>query len=379
MAKSPKDTQTPASSPSRARIKKERRPGRSDKGIAASVRQHISSIAETNRKANARRERALLRCTADLRFVGDVIIQTRDDAILAAREASRPRSNECEQKELVFYVDGSSFYKRGKRNAKRSSGAAVVFHAYGGQSWQERVFPLPRESDAFTAEMAAIAEGLAVALSQTLANPTKIHKVVIFSDCREALSRINELRQRTLSEEWLHGEPNSVLRKLITRSQYFCRIGISIELRWVPSHSGVEGNIRADRAARSAAEDDSGGPGFTNGVYLDEGLRLIELQVTGKCREDRVVKANLKRQRFIIRLPDDHLRLIPEVRQPTQNTPELSSNCADALPSNLVSKDPRSTNSARRLPQEVTGHEAGENTGRLREGCWPGGTGSDAA
>lgn len=34
--------------------KKERRPGRSDKAIAASLAQHISSIAEANKKANAR-------------------------------------------------------------------------------------------------------------------------------------------------------------------------------------------------------------------------------------------------------------------------------------------------------------------------------------
>lgn len=364
MAISPRDAQTPASPPAMTREKKARRPGRRDRAIAASVRQHISSVAEANWKANTRRERALLHCIAEIHFVGDVIIQSRDDAMLAAREASRPRSHECEEQELVFYVDGSSLYKRGKRNAKRSAGAAVVFQADDGQKWQERVFPLGQESDAFTAEMAAIAEGLAVALSKTLTTPTKIHKVVIFSDCREALSRVNELRQREFSEEWLRSEVNSVLRKLITRAQYFCRIGISIELRWVPAHSGVEGNIRADRAARSAAEDDSGGPGFTNGVYLDEGLHLIEMQVTGKGGEDRLVKA--KKQRPIIRLPEDHLRLIPEIRQPIQSTPELSSNCAHP---NTVGEDSRSTNSADTPPQEVTGHETGGNTDRLREGC----------
>lgn len=372
MAKSARDTQTLLNSPAMARKKKERRPGRSDRVIAASVRQHISSIAESNRKANARRERALLRCTTELRFLGDVIIQPRDDAILAAREASRPRSNKCAEKELALYVDGSSFYKRGKRNAKRSAGAAVVFQADDDQSWQERVFSLTRESDAFTAEMAALAEGLAVALSQTLTNPAGIHKVVVFSDCQEALSRVNDLCQCTFSEEWLRSELNSALRKLITRSQYFRRIGISIELRWVPSHSGVEGNIRADRAARSAAEDDSGGPGFTNGVYLDEGLHLIELQFTRKGRDDRVVKA--KRQRSIIRLPEDHLRPIPEVRPLIQRTPESLSNYADALSHCPVNEAPRSTK-----PQEVTGHEVEGNTDGWQESCCPGSTGSDAA
>lgn len=338
MAKYPKEAQTPADSPVKARRKKERRPGRSNKAIAASLRQHISDIAETNKKVNSRRELALLRSTAELRFVGDVIIQSRDNAILAARESSRP-SSECAEKQLVFYVDGSLFFKRGKRNAKRCAGAAVVFQADDGQDWQERVFSLPRESDTFAAEMAAIAEGLAVALSQTLTQPADVRKVVVFSDCQEALSRVNELRQRTFSEEWLQSELNLVLRKLVTRSQYFSKIGISVELRWVPAHSGVEGNIRADRAARSAAQDDSGGPGFTNGVYLDEALQWIELEVTGKDMKDKTVQA--KRQRFITSLPEDHLLLIPKVQPPTQSSPELSSSRASALPPNPTIETPR--------------------------------------
>lgn len=291
MAKYPKDAQTPANIPAKARRKKERRPGRSNRAIAASLRQHISDIAETNKKVNSRRELALLRSTAELRFVGDVIIQSRDDAILAARESSRP-SSEFAEKQLVLYVDGSLFFKRGKRNAKRCAGAAVVFQADDGQDWQERVFSLPPESDTFAAEMAAIAEGLAVALSQTLTQPTDVCKVLIFSDCQEALNSLNELRQRTFSEEWLRSELNSVLRKLIIRSQYFRKLGISVELRWVPAHSGVEGNIRADRAARSAAQDDSGGPSIANGVYLDEALDSIELGGYIENREDSLVKAN---------------------------------------------------------------------------------------
>lgn len=287
MGKSPRD-QTPVGSPVRTHRKKERRPGRSDRAIAASLAQHMSDIAETNRKANDRRELALLRSTSELRFVGDVITQSRDGAILAASEASRPRPK-CAEKELVFYVDGSSLYKQGKRNAKRSAGAAVVFQAGDDKVWQERVFPLPSKTDAFGAEMTAIAEGLAVALSQILIQPAGIGKVVLFSDCPGALSRVKELRSRTFREESLHSEleVNSVIRKLITRSQYFRKLGISVELHWVPAHSGVEGNVRADRAARNAAQDDRAGPGLTKGVYLDEALRLIELEVTGKGKEER--------------------------------------------------------------------------------------------
>lgn len=331
MAKSPLDARTPVNAPAGTRRRKERRPGRSDRAIAASVAQHIKRIAETNRKDNARRELALLRSTAELRFNGDVIIQPRDDAILAAREASRP-SPERADTELVFFVDGSSFYKPGKRNAKRCAGAAVVFQAGDGRGWQERVFPLPSEADASTAEMTAIAEGLAVALSQTLSQPAGTRKVVIFSDCPGALGRVNELRQCTFSQQSLQNERNLVLRKLITRSQYFCKLGISVELRWVPAHSGVEGNIRADIAARSAAADDSVGRGVKNGVYLDEALRLIELQFTGEGRECGPV--NTKRRRRTVHPRQDHARLIAEVQQPTQITSELSSSYADALPPN---------------------------------------------
>lgn len=320
------------SSPTRIQKRKERRPGRSDRAIAASLAQHISSIAETNRNANARRELALLRSTAELRFLGDVVVvESRDDAIVTAREECLP-SPKCTEKERSFYVDGSSFYKPGKRNAKKSSGAAVVFQADDGQDWQERVFPLPSESDAFTAEMAAISEGLAVALSQTLIRPAGVRKVVIFSDCPQALRRVNELRQHIFSEEWLSRETNSVIRKLITRSQYFGKLGISVELRWVPAHSGVEGNERADTAARSAAADDSAGSGFTNGVYLDEALRLIEpgSEVTGNGIGDKPVRK--RRQRSSRYLPEGHRQLIREVRPPTHSTSGRPSSCADALP-----------------------------------------------
>lgn len=346
------------SSPTRTqKKKKERCPGRSDRAIAASLAQHISSIAETNRKANARRELALLRCTTEVRFLGDVIIaHSRDDAIVAARKKTCRLNPECTEKELFFYVDGSSFYKRGKHNARKCSGAAVVFQADDGQDWQERVFPLPSTSDASTAEMAAISEGLAVALSQTLIRPAGVRKVVIFSDSQEALSRVNELRQHKFSQEWLRDECNSVLRKLITRSQHFGRLGISVELRWVPAHSGVEGNERADTAARSAAADDSAGPGFTNGVYLDEALRLIELKVTGRCREESHIQK--KRQRFSRYLPEGHRQLISKAGPPTHSTFGSPSSCADTMSPEPASEMPRSTKPVYR-PQEVTSHESG--------------------
>ncbi|KAH8743751.1 hypothetical protein F5883DRAFT_440660 [Diaporthe sp. PMI_573] len=104
-----------------------------------------------------------------------------------------------------------------------------------------------------------------------------VSQVIIFTDCQEAMSRVDGLRHISPTDQWLRGDP--ILRKLVARSQYFCGVGVEVEIRWVPGHSGVEGNVHADAAARSAAWRC---PGIAEGVYLDEGLRIIELQLTGQ-------------------------------------------------------------------------------------------------
>lgn len=136
------------------------------------------------------------------------------------------------------------------------------------------------------AELAAIAEGLAIATTEVLlsrgnqksTSPKKEAaaaaaakpKVIIFTDSTSALQKIDKLRKSVVAEDRLRDD--AVVRKIITRSQYLRRIGIPLELRWVPGHSRVEGNTRADVAARLAAKSEN------IAVLLDEGLRLIEME-----------------------------------------------------------------------------------------------------
>jgi ribonuclease HI len=77
-----------------------------------------------------------------------------------------------------------------------------------------------------------------------------------------------------LTEHRLRHDP--VVRKLVTRSQYLRGYGVEVELRWVPGHSLIEGNVRADAAARYARMNSD------LGVAVDEGLRLIEIEAMGK-------------------------------------------------------------------------------------------------
>lgn len=260
-------------------------PSRTERAVCRETALHISSTAKANKKANLRRELALLRATAELKFHGQVIIEPREDATLAAT-TTRNSQNPDGTRQLVFFVDGSrSANIKDKRKRKapesgRAAGAAVVYQT-NGRAWEERTFCLANGYNAKIAEKAAIAEGLAIALSQILllgSDQRQVQsKVVIFTDCQEAMNRVDELRRISLTEGRLRGDP--IVRKLVTRSQYLHGLGVEVEIRWVPGHSGVEGNVRADAAARSAAWRI---PGLADGVYLDEGLQMIELEITGQ-------------------------------------------------------------------------------------------------
>ena len=245
---------------------------------------HISSIPKQNKKVNHQRELALLASTPDPRFHGKIIIESREDAIATAITSKNSEPADKIQ-QLVFFVDGSRFTnikdkrKREAPLAKKAAGAAVVYQTCE-REWEQRVFRVADGFKSKMAEMAAIAEGLAIALSQILLICNSQHKdkakVVIFSDCQAAMTHIDKFQRTSPSVGRLHGDP--IARKLVTRSQYLRTLGVEVEIRWVPSHSGVVGNIGADAAARSAAWRT---PGIAEGVYLDEGLRMIELGITG--------------------------------------------------------------------------------------------------
>lgn len=113
-------------------------------------------------------------------------------------------------------------------------------------------------------------------------------KVVVFFDCQEALLRVDKLRHSALDEDWLRSNDNAVALKLVTRSQYLStKLGLEVELRWIPGHAKVEGNVRAARAARSSTADDCARRVCAKGVCVDETLRLIfPEEVTGKGIEE---------------------------------------------------------------------------------------------
>lgn len=258
------------------------------KKIEAVLRKIAYQIATlASQKANYRMERALLNATEELQFFGDITIeQSPSDAIAAAVKASS--KSFAEDQHIVIFVDGSLVWKpNDKSDSIAHLGAAVVYKSpEGSQDWQVRRYcALSKERNPENAEVFAIAQGAAVAIElikrqrrQRRQNGSgsgkkaSNYRVTVFTDCRSALERIKKLRgKKPAVKTQMCSDPN--ICKLIMRSQRLHQIGVHLELCWVPGHFGVEGNVRADKAAQLARKTQ----GIT--VPVDGRPQWIELEV----------------------------------------------------------------------------------------------------
>ena len=117
--------------------------------------------------------------------------------------------------------------------------AAVVFKERG--AWKERGIYLVRNKEVFDAEIHAVYQAM-----RTLDNRDESgQRYTIFSDSQAAISRIQHDRTGP-------GQAQALL--IIEVASTIADRDNHITIRWTPSHAGVEGNERADRRARGAAE-----------------------------------------------------------------------------------------------------------------------------
>jgi hypothetical protein len=156
----------------------------------------MARIKKANRNANFCREMALLSATGELLFHGNIIVQPRDEA---AATAAKSTGSGINHQHRVFWVDGSTFThtRLGAPHVGKASGAAVVYQSPRNEVWHEMYLGLKGQTCTNT-ELAAIAEGLATAVSEML--PAKdqntaepggaLLKVTIFTDCQDALYSI---------------------------------------------------------------------------------------------------------------------------------------------------------------------------------------------
>lgn len=162
----------------------------------------------------------------DEKFPGRISIQEQAAAIL---EAQRDNSD------LALWSDGSKL-ESGK------VGAAVVWRNTAVDNWKSCKLALGKNKDVLDAELWGVSEALGIALRETA--PRKAYKVTVFSDSQTAIRKI----QATKSEAG-----QALRAQIVKRAKEPETSGREVTIRWVPSHSKIEGNELTDKAAKEAA------------------------------------------------------------------------------------------------------------------------------
>lgn len=124
----------------------------------------------------------------------------------------------------------------------------------------ERRYCLPKGNSIFTAELTAIL--MALTLFGDMPSPPL--RIAILSDSKAALMAIGSGRGKERAE--IKHEINHLAHQLITR-------GTAVSLVWVPGHTSLRGNDRADKCAKEAARGEGATP-------LNTKLSATEIRTT---------------------------------------------------------------------------------------------------
>ncbi len=138
---------------------------------------------------------------------------------------------------LVMWTDGSKL-DHGR------AGAAVCWREKALDSWKEKSVFLGKNKEVLDAELWAISDALDIAAKKTL-NITKV-PVTVFCDSQEAL--------RVIEHPPLHKRNRFLRGSIYEKTKRLESNGHHVTIRWIPSHSGIVGNEKADQAAKNRAE-----------------------------------------------------------------------------------------------------------------------------
>lgn len=130
---------------------------------------------------------------------------------------------------LIVYADGSRIRKR--------LGAAAIMPALG--KYSQAYLDTDPGLRVRTAELMGIWMAIDMALE------TKAPEVVVFSDCQMALRAIRKQK---------HGRGCYITDTFRKAMHEVHRVGLGVQLHWVPAHKGIAGNESAHWLAHEAAK-----------------------------------------------------------------------------------------------------------------------------
>ena len=154
-----------------------------------------------------------------------------EDKKQALQEATKYRAG------LVLWTDGSKL-------DNGNTGAAVCWKDKRSDRWRQKSVFLGRNKEVLDAELWAISNALEIATKETL--NTGNTPITIFCDSQKALQAIQR--------PYFHKENRFLRGQIYHRAKILHSTGHPIVCWWIPGHSGLEGNKRADLAAKSRAE-----------------------------------------------------------------------------------------------------------------------------
>ena len=195
---------------------------------------------------------------------------------------------------ITVYTDGSG--------ETSGTGAGVFFNG-----WSEDLsIPLGKDTSVFQAETYAVLRCGTVLKTLDLASKT----IYI---CSDSQATIKALRKPKITSKLVR-ECRTVLNELAV-SQPVC-------LTWVPGHTGIQGNERADQLARQASTQDFVGPEpalpISHTVVKTAIRRWVEKDIDTRwqalhtCRQTKemITGRSHRRERDLLRLPRQILRLV---------------------------------------------------------------------
>ena len=165
---------------------------------------------------------------------------------------------ECEDPRVMpVFTDGSRILASPQTGWVTASGAAVVLQGLDSKgTWVEEATSLPQVQSSLSAELWAIARALELAqVEPARAGFETFYTgmiVTMMTDCQPALEQIRKLT----NEASLVPEALDLLTLLRIRegARLLNDMGVAVDFMWVPGHSGIRANERADRMARHASK-----------------------------------------------------------------------------------------------------------------------------